>query len=249
VTANFQFVNVTPIAQAQSRVEAGARFNTQSDTTDWVRFGIGDVQFQATGPVDAATLNLQRSTVDPGSGSPNTTQVATATGNPGTIGVAGSFSNGSPAWFRVANAATFGPANTVVARTLQDLAAAINGLQPDYYNFAASTPRVDLVAATYTATTLVLTARATGAGGNAITTTETLTNGAWGGATLAGGAPGVAATGTLTMSGAFVNNETITINGTVYTLKTTLTPAAGEVQIATTQMDVTLIGVRQTNGS
>ena len=80
MAVTFESVEVTPISEALSRVIAKATFSAQTDESDWALFGVGDVQFQATGPVDAATLNLQRSTVDP-SGTPNTTQVATATGN------------------------------------------------------------------------------------------------------------------------------------------------------------------------
>lgn len=231
MTVTFESVEVTPISQALARVVAKATFSAQADVSDWTLFGIGDVQFQATGPVDAATLNLQRSTVDP-SGTPNTTQVATATGNASTVGVTASYQNAAPAWFRLANAATFGPANSVTERTLDSLAAAINGWAPDYWGFAASTvPQPLVVATTPTATTMLLTAATAGAAGNSIATTETLTNGAFGAATLAGGADAVAATGTLTFSGQPTAAQTVTLGTDVYTFVAALTGAAGEVLI------------------
>lgn len=231
MAVTFESVEVTPIAQALARVVAKATFSAQADVSDWTLFGIGDVQFQATGPVDAATLNLQRSTVDP-SGVPNTTLVATATGNASTVGVTASYQNAAPAWFRLANAATFGPANSVVERTLDSLAAAINGWAPDYWGFAAgTTPQPLVVATTPSATTMLLTAATAGAAGNAIATTETLVNGAFGAATLTGGADAVAASGTLTFTGNATAADEFVIGTTTYTAVAALTGGAYEVVI------------------
>lgn len=233
MAVTFESVEVTPISQALARVVAKATLSAQTDVTDWTLFGIGDVQFQATGPVDAATLNLQRSTVDP-SGTPNTTQVATATGNASTVGVTASYQNAAPAWFRLANAATFGPANAVVARTLASLAAAINGWSADYWGFAPGTDDVPTVNAVAGATTVVITAIEAGIAGNAIATTETLTNGAFGAATLTGGAAAVAATGTYTFTGQPTAGQTVTIGSDVYTYRAALTGGAYEVVIGST---------------
>lgn len=232
MTTTFQTLSVTPIAEARARVVASAVFNAQTDYTDWVQMGAGLVQFQATGPVDAATINLARSTTDP-SGVPNTTVVATATGNAGTVGVAGSFTNAAPAWFRLQNAATFGPAASVTARTLAALAGAINGWDPATWGFAAGTDSVPTVNATYTATTLTVTAITPGAAGNSIATGQTLTNGTWAGddVTLQGGADAVAAEGTLTFTDVGNAGDEIVIGDVTYTLVAALTGAAGEVLI------------------
>jgi len=230
VTTKFETLTVTPIAEALSRVVQTAQFDSSSDLTGWALFGEGLVQFQGYGPVDGATLNLQRSTTDP-SGTASPAVVATVTGNASTVGVAASFDNAAPAWFRLANASTFGPANSVVARTLESLAAAINGWQPAVYDFAVDTDDVPTVNATYTATTIVLTALTAGAAGNAIATTETLANGAFGAATLASGADAVAAVGTYTYTGQPSAAQTVTIGTTVYTYVAALTGAAYEVLI------------------
>lgn len=232
MTTTFQTLSVTPIAEARARVVASAIFNAQTDFTNWVQMGAGLVQFQATGPVDAATINLERSTVDP-SGTPNTTVVATATGNAGTVGVAGSFNGASPAWYRLQNAATFGPAASVTARTLASLAAAINGWDAATWGFAPGTDDVPTVNATYTATTLTVTALTPGVAGNSIAVGETLTNGSWagGGSTLANGADAVAAEGTLTFTDVGNAADEIVIGDVTYTLVAALTGAAGEVLI------------------
>lgn len=233
MTVTFESVEVTPIAEALARVVAKATFSAQADISDWTLFGIGDVQFQATGPVDAATLNLQRSTVDPSGGAPNTTQVATATGNASTVGITASYANAVPAWFRLANAATFGPANTVTARTLASLAAAINGWSADYWGFAPNTDDVPTVNATYDATTLTVTAITPGVAGNSIALGETLANGSWAGGAVAlsGGLEAVNAFGTYTYTGQPTAAQTVTIGTTVYTYVAALTGAAYEVLI------------------
>ena len=232
MAVTFESVEVTPLSQALARVVAKATFSEQTDVSDWTLFGVGDVQFQATGPVDAATLNLQRSTVDP-SGTPNTTQVATATGNASTVGVTASYQNAAPAWFRLANAATFGPANAVTARTLASLAAAINGWAYDYWGFAAHTDSVPTVNATYDATTLTVTAITPGVAGNSIAVAETLTNGSWagGGVFLANGADAVAADGTLTFAELPTDTLTVTIGDVTYTFVAALAVDDYEVLI------------------
>lgn len=230
MTTTLQSLSVTPIAEARARVIATARFSAQTDYTDWVLMGAGLVQFQATGPVDAATVNLVRSTTDP-SGTPISAIVATDTGNASTSGVEGSFNAASPAWYRVENAATFGPANTVTARTLAALAAAINGWDPTVWGFAPGTDDVPTVHATYTDTTLVITAITPGVAGNSIATAGTITNGTWGDTVLENGADAVAATGTITFTGTGTDGDEVVIGDVTYTLVDALTGADYEVVI------------------
>lgn len=234
MTVTFESTEVTPIAKETSRVVAKATFSAQTDISDWVLMGQGLVQMQATGPVDAATLNLQRSTIDPSGGVDNATQVATVTGNPSTIGIAASFDNAAPAWFRIANAATFGPANSVTERSLASLAAAINGWQADVWGFAPGTDSVPTVNAVAGATTVVVTAITPGAAGNSIATTEVAANLAWGAATLTGGADAVEAAGTYTFTGQPSAGETVTIGSVVYTYRASLTGGTYEVVIGST---------------
>jgi hypothetical protein len=74
-----------------------------------------------------------------------------------------------------------------LAATITNLAAAIELGAGSGTGYAAATTLHPDVAATAGATTLVVTAKVTGTGGNAITTTETSANASWGGATLSGG--------------------------------------------------------------
>lgn len=77
-----------------------------------------------------------------------------------------------------------------LAASIANLTDAINlgaGAGTDY---AAATTLNPDVTGTAGATTLVVTAKIAGTGGNAITTTETITNASWGGATLSGGDAG-----------------------------------------------------------
>lgn len=106
----------------------------------------------------------------------------------------------------------------VIATDLATLAKAINGTGVAGVDYTMGTAAHPTVSATSGATTLVATARTPGTAGNAITTTETGANMAWGAATLAGG------TG-------IVNNETVTIDGKAYTFKTTITANDGDVAI------------------
>lgn len=223
-----QSVDIFPIAEARSGVRARATFSAEGDVTNWHLIN-GKVAYQGYGPVDAATVGLQRSLLDPSGGAGDPVEVDDATGSGGG-GLAATVDGVGNAWYRLINKATFGPANGVVARTLASLAAAINGLQPVANGFAAGTAPQPLVHASVPSpTTMLLTAATPGAAGNAIATTETLANGAFGAATLANGADAVAASGLLTFTTQPADGDTVTINGRVYTFKTTLTGAADEV--------------------
>lgn len=80
--------------------------------------------------------------------------------------------------------------------TLDNLIAAINlGAGAGTAYASATTVHPTVSAATGVGDTMDVTAKTAGAGGNSITTTETLTNGSWGGATLSGGTNLVPAAG------------------------------------------------------
>lgn len=77
-----------------------------------------------------------------------------------------------------------------LAASLANLRAAINLAAGGGTTYAAATTLHPTVSATSDATTLVVTAKTMGVGGNAITTTDTAANANWGGGTLAGGVTG-----------------------------------------------------------
>lgn len=234
MTTTNQVTTQIPLSLDLSKVTHKATVSAEADYTSWVRFAT-DVDVQIDGPVDAATINLHRSLEHPDSSTLGSV-VATATGNPTTTGVGLTYASRVPAWYRVENAATFGPANAATARTLANLAAAINGLQStpagEQRFFAGTAPNPLVVATVPSATTMLLTAATAGAAGNAIATTETQTNGSFGAATLAGGADAVAASGTATFAtGAAENGATVTIGTTVYTFRTALTTTATAFEV------------------
>lgn len=211
-----------------------ATFNAEGDVTTWRKFANGAFDYGISGQADAATVALQFSPTDPAAAdAPVAIEVDDTTGDPLTGGFLTAVPWLARGWYRLLNKTTFGPASNATARTLATLAAAINGLQASpVNNFAPGTSPQPLVTAVVaSATTLVLTAATPGTAGNAIATTETLTNGAWGAATLAGGVALASALGTLTFAANNANNETVTIGSTVYTYKTTLTGAANEILI------------------
>lgn len=80
-----------------------------------------------------------------------------------------------------------------LATSLSNLAAAINAGTGSGTAYAAATTANASVTATSTATTVVVTAKIPGAGANALGTTETMGNGAWGNTTLLGGVSPTAA--------------------------------------------------------
>lgn len=79
------------------------------------------------------------------------------------------------------------------AESIQNLLAAImTGEGAGTLYGTGTTPHPDVVVTGSTATTLVITAKVEGTAGNSIATTETMTNGAWGSTTMAGGAAATA---------------------------------------------------------
>lgn len=234
MTTTNQYVERVPAGPGLTEVRAFATFSAQTDFSDWVMFS-GDVTLQANGPVDAATVAIVRSTLDPSGGVDNAAEVEDATS--AGLGLALTVSGSGNAWYRAQNKATFGPANTVTQRTLASLAAAINGLQPAANGFAAGTTPQPLVHAESDATTLTVTAVTPGAAGNAIASAGTITNGTWGDTVLENGADAVASDGTLTFTDTGVDGDEVVIGALTYTLVDALTGGSYEVLIGATAED------------
>lgn len=105
--------------------------------------------------------------------------------------------------------------------SLDNLIAAINlGAGSGTTYAAATTANTDVSAAAGAGDTMDVTALVSGSGGNSIASTETVTNGSWGGATLSGGV-----------------TETVTIGSKTYTFQETLINADGNVHIGATADD------------
>lgn len=126
--------------------------------------------------------------------------------------------------------------------SLDNLVAAINdgpgGSNAGVLYGSGTAINTDVVAAPGAGDTMDVAAKLSGTAGNSIATTETMTNGSWGAATLAGGTNGKAF-GILTLTGNAVNNETVTAGSVTYTWKTALTVPAvvNEVLIGATASD------------
>lgn len=219
MTTTNEVVTRTPAGNNLSNVNLTADMSAEGDLTGYV-YLTGPVTYQGTGPVSAITLGLQRSTQDPSAGAGNPVEVADDTG--AGSGVAGSYDGIGSAWYRLVNKATFGPAADVLNRTLESVAAAINGLQPSPFyghDFAAGSDSVPEVHAEVTDDgELTVTATTPGVAGNSIATTAvTDGDGAWANATLTGGADAEAADGTLTFVDVPDADMTVTIGDVVYT--------------------------------
>lgn len=98
----------------------------------------------------------------------------------------------------VPNQVLIGATTTLSA---SNLAAAINAGAGAGTAYTAGTKAHQLVTASPSTNTVVVTAKAYGAVGNAITTTETMAAGAWGGSVLAGGGGDLTVTGITTKDG------------------------------------------------
>lgn len=106
--------------------------------------------------------------------------------------------------------------------TLDNLIAAINaGAGSGTAYAAATTAHPDVTAAAGAGDTMNVLAKLVGTAGNSIATTETCSNGSWGGSTLSGG----------------TQNETVTIGSRTYTFEGTLTDVNGNVKIGATASD------------
>ncbi len=115
-----------------------------------------------------------------------------------------------------------------LATDIATLQKAINGTGVPGVDYSpATTAHASVTCTAITATTLTVTAKVAGTVGNTIPTTETSATASWGGATLSGGVNAVGIS----------NAETVTIDGKVYTWKTTLTAADGDVLIGATVTD------------
>lgn len=115
--------------------------------------------------------------------------------------------------------------------SLDNLIAAINlGAGSGTVYAASTTANFEVTALAGAGDTMDVTAIVAGVFGNAIVSTEGLTNGSWGGGTLTGGT-GTGATETLTLTGLPLNTETVTIGSRTYTWQDTLTDVDGNIKI------------------
>lgn len=235
MTTTNQSTERRAIGKELAAVTARATFSAQDDVSDWVLFN-GNMNLSATGPDAAATVAVERSTVDPSGGAPNTVEVDDVTGNPSTVGLTLDIPFIGNAWYRAKNKATFGPATSVTERSLLSLEAAINGLQAEANGFFPGTEPQPLVHASVgdTALKMNLTAATPGVAGNSIATTDTLGDGSFGNATLTGGVDLTAATGTLTFVDVPDPDMTVTLGDLTYTFVAALTGGAYEVVIGGT---------------
>lgn len=120
--------------------------------------------------------------------------------------------------------------------SLDNLIAAINlgaGAGTDYAS--ETTANTDVSAAAGAGDTMDLTALATGSAGNSITTTETLTNGSFGGGTLSGGSDSA-------------DGDTFTIGAKTYLMQSTLTNVDGNIKVGATTEDTVNNIVAAING-
>ncbi len=130
-------------------------------------------------------------------------------------------------------------AGTVQA-SIDNLVAAINDTGVEGTNYGTGTVAHTQVSAVRTdADTMTVTSIIAGSSGNSIATTETMTNGAWGGATLAGGVPTTATAALDVTSNTFTNNNTVVIGGKTYRWRTTGNALAAATL---TQVDVRVAG-------
>lgn len=161
-------------ASSRQALPAGDYFLVSATAACWLAFGNNNVVAAANTASTAATGTL-------------TNAVSYADGDTVTIGgVVYTFKttlSASPTAYEVLIGAN-------VAASCTNLAKAINDSGTEGTHYGTGTLIHPTVSATAGATTVVVTAKTPGTDGNAIATTETSANGAWGASTLASGANG-----------------------------------------------------------
>ncbi|KKM25868.1 hypothetical protein LCGC14_1590630 [marine sediment metagenome] len=201
---------------------------------------IAAMDLSGTAGDDYAIAMTAHTTVDSAAGAGDTLD-ATAK----TIGVGGNsidslegLTNGSWGAATLEGGGGAADGNVLIGGTASDsidnlIAAVMLGAGGGTKYAAATTLHATVAAAVGVGDTMGAEAKTAGEAGNALTTTEGLTNGSWGAATLEGGSEigSIYATGILTLTGQPLNNETVTIGTKAYTFQDSLTDVDGNVKI------------------